>query len=287
MRISILFLVIVILSDLHCQVDVCGCFGCADLLGRYCFSTVESLEILIPILVLRRHSPYGIFSKLVYRLGDPLTTELTCVVVIKAEVHGLELRIVLQHLKSCTVCCGAEGNVRVILPTVLVHGDIGKHINGSLKYEKIFGGAVEMKAVFRNTAVQISFEIELCRGSTFVSMDDFSVLVFANKNSIVMLGIFIDESVLGKAIDDLTVYQSFIHQIAVHPSHICMLFGEFKWFLGLDYRRLSLADDFFTCVASEQTSDGIGIGQPEKLLNEIDCTATNEFVLTEPLASTN
>ena len=105
MRISILFLVIVILSDLHCQVDVCGCFGCDDLLGRYRFSTVESLEILIPILVLRRDSPYGIFSKLVYCLGDPLATDLTCVVIIKAEVHGLEVGIVHQHLQSCTVCC--------------------------------------------------------------------------------------------------------------------------------------------------------------------------------------
>ena len=55
--------------------------------------------------ILWRDSPYGIFSKLVYCLGDPLATELTCVVIIKAEVHGLELRIVLQHLQSCTVCC--------------------------------------------------------------------------------------------------------------------------------------------------------------------------------------
>ena len=175
----------------------------------------------------------------------------------------------------------------MVLPSVFVHRDIGKHINGSLKYEKIFRGAVEMKAVFRNTTVQISFEIRLGRGGSFVSVDDFSVLVFANEDSIVMLGILIDESVLGKAIDDLSVKHSFVHQISVHSTHICVLFGKFKRLLGLDCRRPSLADDFFTCVVSEQTSDGIWIGQPEELLNEIDCTSTDEFVLTEPLASAN
>ena len=42
---------------------------------------------------------------------------------------------------------------------MLVHCDICKHINRCFEYEKIFGGAVEMKTVFRNTAVLISFEI--------------------------------------------------------------------------------------------------------------------------------
>ena len=66
-----------------------------------------------------------------------------------------------------------------------------------------------------------------------------------------------------------------------------MFFGEFKGFLRLDIRWLPLADHFFTCVVSEQTSDGIGIGQPEKLLNEVYRTTTDEFVLTVPLTSTN
>ena len=142
-----------------------------------------------------------------------------------------------------------------------------------------------METVFRNTAVQISFEIGLWRGGSFVCMDGFSVFVFANKDGIVMLGILIDESVLDKAIDDLSVYHSLVHQISIDSTHIGMLFGQFKRFLGLDLLRHSLADDFFTCVVAEQTSDGIGIGQFEKLLNEIDCTATDEFVLTEPFAS--
>ena len=121
----------------------------------------------------------------------------------------------------------------------------------------------------------------------FVYVDGFAVPVVANEDGVVVLGILIDESVLDKAIDDLSVYHSLVHQISIDSTHIGMLFGQFKRFLGLHTWRLSFADDFFTCVASEQTSDGIGIGQPEKLLNEIDRTTTDEFVLAEPLASTN
>ena len=113
----------------------------------------------------------------------------------------------------------------------------------------------------------------------------FAVSVVANEDGIMILCILIDESVCNKAIDDLSVYHSLVHQISIDSTHIGMLFGQFKRFLGLDPRRHSLADDFFTCVVAEQTSDGIGIGQPEKLLNEIDCSTTYEFVLTKPFAS--
>ena len=67
-----------------------------------------------------------------------------------------------------------------------------------------------------------------------MSVDGFSVLVFANEDGVVVLGILIDESVLDKAVDDLSFKHSIEHQLSVHSTHIRVLFGKFKRLLGLD-----------------------------------------------------
>ena len=63
-----------ILSDLHSQFNICWSFGCIRLFGRQCFSTVQSLQILIPILEIGRHSPYCVIAKSMNRLGNSFTT---------------------------------------------------------------------------------------------------------------------------------------------------------------------------------------------------------------------
>ena len=74
----------VILSDLHSQFYICGCFGGAVLLGRYRFSTVESLEIFIPILVLRCYTPHLIISKCVDRVSHSFASQMPSAIIIKA-----------------------------------------------------------------------------------------------------------------------------------------------------------------------------------------------------------
>ena len=91
---------------------------------------------------------------------------------------------------------------------MLVHCDIRKHINRCFEYEKIFGSPCEMKAVFSDTVVHIAFEIRFCRGRSLLCVDRYSFRIFSNEDSIMVIRIFIDESVLYKTIENLTVDQS-------------------------------------------------------------------------------
>lgn len=93
-----------------------------------------------------------------------------------------------------------------------------------------------------------------------MGVDGLAVPVVANEDGVVILCIFINESVCYKAIDDLTVNHSLVHQISIYSAHIRMLFGQFKRFLGIDNRLLFLTNDFFTCAVSEQTLNCFGIG---------------------------
>ena len=82
-----------------------------------------------------------------------------------------------------------------------------------------------MKAVFSDTVVHITFEIRFCRGRSLLCVNRYSFRIFSDEDSIMLIRIFIDKSVLYKTIENLTVDQSFVYQITVHPSHICMRFG--------------------------------------------------------------
>ena len=95
MRISNLFIVIVILSDLHCQVDIVGGFIWSDIVRRNSFTTMQGFQILIPILVLWDYSPYRVITKLVDRVGNSFATKETSVVIIEAKIYGFEVRIML------------------------------------------------------------------------------------------------------------------------------------------------------------------------------------------------
>ena len=170
------------------------------------------------------------------------------------------MRIVLQHLQSCTVCCGAKCNVGVILPTVLVHGNIGKHINRCFEYEKIFGGSVVVEAVFGDATCQISFEIRARGGCSLLRMHRDTVCVLADEDGVVILGIFIYETISDKTIEDLAVNQSLIHQISVHSTHIGMLFGKLEWLSFFVFRFSWFTCNDRTCTTSKQTLNRIGIG---------------------------
>ena len=91
-------------------------------------------------------------------------------------------------------------------------------------------------------------------------VDRYSFRIFSNEDSIMVIRIFIDKSILDKAIDDLSVYHSLVHQITVHPSHIRMFPRQFEWFLYFGFLWLFRTDYIRIDPVAKQTSDGIGIG---------------------------
>ena len=50
------------------------------------------------------------------------------VVVVKTKTDGLDARIVTQHLKQYPIRHTAGSRIAVLLPSLLVHGDVGQHI---------------------------------------------------------------------------------------------------------------------------------------------------------------
>lgn len=117
-----------------------------------------------------------------------------------------------------------------------------------------------MKAVFRDTAVQISFEIGFGRGCPPLRVDGYSFGILSYEDGVVVLCVLIDKSVFYKPIDNLTVDQSFVYQVTVYSAHIRISFGQFERFLFLCLGWFFLSDCFRVDIVSKQTPDGVGIG---------------------------
>ena len=117
-----------------------------------------------------------------------------------------------------------------------------------------------MKAVFCRTAVHVSFEIRLGCGCSLLRMDGNPALVHADEDGVMIFGVFINETFLYKTIDNLSVNQPFVHEIAVHSAHIRMLFGKDERLFRFDLLWRSLSDHLCIHTFTEQTADRFGIG---------------------------
>ena len=142
-----------------------------------------------------------------------------------------------------------------------------------------------MKAVFRNTACEVAFEIRHRRGGTFLRMARNAVRIASDEYGVVVFGILINQPVPHKCCQHIAVYESLTDKIPVYTAHIGVLWRQCErqsFFLPwLAFRPTQLSSR----IASKQTANGFGIGKSIKLPHEIDGTATDLFILAVPFTA--
>ena len=142
-----------------------------------------------------------------------------------------------------------------------------------------------MKAVFRNTACEVAFEIRHRRGGTLLRMARNAVRIASDEHGVVVFGILINQPVPHECCQHISVYETLTDKISVYTAHIGVLRRQCErrsFFLPwLAFRPAQ----FRSCVASKQAADGFGIGKSVKLPHEIDGTTADLFVLAVPFTA--
>lgn len=162
--------------------------------------------------------------------GYPFDGELTCFVVIVAKVHGTYIRISFKHLPQHMVGYTAGGGIAVVTPAVLVQRYKREHIYRRLKEIDSLAPSDPVKAESRIAAVRISLEGTLRACSSLVSVDRYTVRIFAEEYGVVIVCLFIDESGTYKGVQHLSVDPSLIQEVAIDTAHIIVPRRQFKGF---------------------------------------------------------
>ena len=87
-----------------------------------------------------------------------MVSPLSPTIVIKAQIHGFDVWIILEALKKHPVRNGTGCRIAVVIPMVFVHRNERQHINGRLKQKDFVRLAVPVKAVFGYAARYIPLE---------------------------------------------------------------------------------------------------------------------------------
>ena len=218
-------------------------------------------------------------------VGYSFVRRLTCGIVIHTEADGVDIGIRFQHLKQHLIPDTASGSVAVAAPIFLVQRNKGQHIYGSLKEIErvVFSGPVE--AVTGIAAFRIAFVGALTACSSFVCVSGNAMFIVADEDGVVVIGGFINHSLMHKGGKHLSVYSSAVKQISIHSPHIIIFRrkGERLWRLSLD--RLGSLN--YAAVITEQEIDGLRKVHVVKAADKVNGVAADAFVLVEPQVSSD
>ena len=142
-----------------------------------------------------------------------------------------------------------------------------------------------MEAVTGIAAFRIAFVGTLASCSSFVCVSGNAVFIVADKDGVVVIGGFIDHSLMHKGVQHLPVYPSAVKQIRIYSPHIFILRRQFKrLFRFLFYRFGSLN---CAAVIAEQEIDGLRKVHVIKSTDEVNGVATDAFILMKPQISSD
>ena len=111
-------------------------------------------------------------------------------------------------------------------------------------------------------------------------MSGNAVFIVADKDGVVVIGGFINHSLMHKGVQHLPVYPSAVKQIRIYSPHIFILRRQFKrLFRFLFYRFGSLN---CAAVIAEQKIDGLRKVHVIKSTDEVHGIAADAFVLMKP-----
>ena len=195
---------------------------------------------------------YAMYKELV---GYSLVRRLTCGVVVHTETDGVDIWISFQHLKQHLIPDTAGGGIAVASPIPLVQRNKGQHIYGSLKQIEYIVCSDPVEAVTGIAAFRIAFVGALTACSSFMCVSGNAMFIVADEDGVVVVGGFVDHSLMHKGGKHLSVYSSAVKQISIHSPHIFILRRQFKRLLRFLLYRLGLRKR--VAVIAEQEIDGL------------------------------
>ena len=225
---------------------------------------------------------YALYKELV---GYSLVRRLTCGIVVHTETDGVDIGIRFQHLKQHLIPDTAGGGIAVASPILLVQRNKGQHIYGSLKEIERFVHSGPVEAVTGIAAFRVAFVGALTACSSFVCVSGNAMFIVADEDGVVVIGGFINHSLMHKGRKHLPVYSSAVKQIGIHTPHIIIFRrkGERLWRLSLD--RLGLRKG--AAVIAEQKIDGLRKVHVIKAADKVNGVAADAFILMKPQISSD
>ena len=170
-------------------------------------------------------------------------------------------------------------------PILLVQRNKGQHIYGSLKEIErvVFSGPVE--AVTGIAAFRIAFVGALTACSSFVCVSGNAMFIVADEDGVVVIGGFIDHSLMHKGRKHLPVYSSAVKQIGIHTPHIIIFRRKCERLRRLSLYRLGSLN--CAAVIAEQKIDGLRKVHVVKAADKVNGVAADAFVLMKPQVSSD
>ena len=117
------------------------------------------------------------------------------------------------------------------LPVLRIKGDEGQHIDGRFKHIQASVCADMMEAVSWITALDVQAEgFSVAVGAAFMGMARNPLRIRADEHGVVILGIFIQESGLGKVRHHISCDAAMLDEIRKHSAHLFVGGRQCKWF---------------------------------------------------------
>ena len=159
-----------------------------------------------------------------------------------------------------------------------MHGDVRQKIHRGFEEIESIRCSDPVEAVTGQAAGGVAFVGRLGAASTLVRVPGFSILVFADKDNIVVLGGLKNQTAIGKRVQYILIDPSLAKQIGIDSAHIVMLLRKLErscW-VGLVGRNCD------TAVHGKHEADGILVGIIIEVLGERNGITTELFVLVVP-----
>ena len=140
-------------------------------------------QVIVPVLSLRTQTLHVHIHVRQY-LHHTFTGVLTSLVIVEAEIHHIQLRILPQSLQHRLDGCAAAGHIAVFQPACRIECDVGQQVDGRFKDVEGAIRAILVEAVLRLAALHIDAEhLALTVGAAKMGVPAFSVFVHAHEHT--------------------------------------------------------------------------------------------------------
>ena len=113
------------------------------------FFLAVTSQVVVPVLLLWAEPLCGTSALLRKLFRQPFAGGVACLVVIQAEEHLVQIRLLFKPLEQCLAGYPAEGHIAVPLPALRVQRDIGEQVDGGFEHIELPAGSHPVEAVGR------------------------------------------------------------------------------------------------------------------------------------------
>ena len=142
-----------------------------------------------------------------------------------------------------------------------------------------------MEAVTGIAAFRITFVGAFTACSSFVCVSGNAVFIVTDEDGVVVIGRFINHSLMHESGQHLSVYPSAVKQIGIYSPHIIIFRRQCKRLFRFLLYRLGSLDH--AAVIAEQKIDGLRKVHVIKSADEVHGIAADAFVLMKPQVSSD